>query len=426
MKQTVEDFIKQHQLLAPDGTVLVAISGGADSVALLHLLHSLGYKVSALHCNFHLRGAESDNDQLFVEKLCQELDVKIETTHFNTMSYAKNNGISIEMAARDLRYSWFEEQLTAQQAQAIAVGHHMDDQAETVLLNLLRGTGLRGMAGMHPRQNHIVRPLLCVSRKAIEEYLHQHRLSYVTDSSNLQHDVLRNRIRLEVMPLLTSLQPSAPQTLARAAQNVGQALPYYMNGVREAMHLAGFRQDRLYTEAYQKDKCPMALLHEWLHPCGFNSSQIRDIRQHLTGQPGKIWESKTHRLLRDRGQLLLVDKQHDTDEPVIEMNETSGIGPTGAGYAYVDADLITSPLVIRKVQPGDWFVPFGMKGRKLVSDFLTDQKLTRFQKERQRVLCHNGDIVWLVGLRADNRFRVSAQTKRIIQLKINSHNNEHD
>ena len=157
MKQTVEAFIKQHQLLAPDGTVLVAISGGADSVALLHLLHSLGYKVSALHCNFHLRGAESDNDQLFVEKLCQELDVKIETTHFNTMSYAKNNGMSIEMAARDLRYSWFEEQLTAQQAQAIAVGHHMDDQAETVLLNLLRGTGLRGMAGMHPRQNHIVR-----------------------------------------------------------------------------------------------------------------------------------------------------------------------------------------------------------------------------------------------------------------------------
>ena len=418
MRERVAAFIKQHHLLEPNGTVLVAVSGGADSVALLHLLHTLGYPVSALHCNFHLRGEESDADQQFVEKLCQQFGVGLGVTHFHTADYAKSHGISIEMAARELRYQWFREQMEAQKAQAIAVGHHMDDQAETLLLNLLRGTGLRGLAGMHPQHNSIVRPLLCVSRKDIEEYLRLHHLAYVTDSTNLLHDVLRNRIRLEVMPLLEQLQPAARQTLWRAAQNVGNSLPYYIKGVNEAMTLCGFKDDRLNIEAYRQNGCPTTLLHEWLHPCGFNASQLYDIQQHLSGQAGKIWESPTHRLLRDRAHLLLVEKQDETDKPVIEMNETSEIGPTGAEFAYVDADLITAPLVLRKVQNGDWFVPFGMKGRKLLSDFLTNQKLTRFQKERQWVLCHGNDIVWVIGLRSDNRFRVTPQTKRIIQLRI--------
>ncbi|MEE1088642.1 MAG: tRNA lysidine(34) synthetase TilS, partial [Bacteroidaceae bacterium] len=332
--------------------------------------------------------------------------------------HARINGISIEMAARELRYKWFHEQMEEQKAQAIAIGHHMDDQAETLLLNLLRGTGLRGLAGMHPQHNSVVRPLLCVSRKDIEEYLRLHHLAYVTDSTNLQHDVLRNRIRLEVMPLLEQLQPAAKQTLSRAAQNVGNSLPYYIEGVSKAMACCGFKDDRLDIETYQENGCPLTLLHEWLYPYGFNTLQLSDIQQHLSGQAGKIWESPTHRLLRDRGHLLLVVKQEDTDEPVIEMNETSEIGPTGAEFAYVDADLITAPLVIRKVQNADWFVPFGMKGRKLLSDFLTNQKLSRFQKERQWVLCHGNDIVWVIGLRSDNRFRVTPQTKRIIQLRI--------
>lgn len=418
MRERVAAFIKQHHLLEPNGTVLVAVSGGADSVALLHLLHTLGYPVSALHCNFHLRGEESDADQQFVEKLCQQFGVSLGVTHFHTADYAKSHGISIEMAARELRYQWFWEQMEEQKAQAIAVGHHMDDQAETLLLNLLRGTGLRGLAGMHPQHNSVVRPLLCVSRKDIEEYLRLHHLAYVTDSTNLQHDVLRNRIRLEVMPLLEQLQPAARQTLWRAAQNVGNSLPYYIKGVNEAMTLCGFKDDRLNIEAYRQNGCPTTLLHEWLHPCGFNASQLSDIQHHISGQAGKIWESPTHRLLRNRAHLLLVEKQDETDKPVIEMNETSEIGPTGAEFAYVDADLITAPLVLRKVQNADWFVPFGMKGRKLLSDFLTNQKLSRFQKEGQWVLCHGKDIVWVIGLRSDNRFRVTPQTKRIIQLRI--------
>lgn len=418
MKQRVAAFIKQHHLLGSNRTVLVAVSGGADSVALLHLLHTLGYPISVLHCNFHLRGEESDSDQLFVEKLCQKFGVNLRIKHFNTAAHARINGISIEMAARELRYKWFHEQMEEQKAQAIAIGHHMDDQAETLLLNLLRGTGLRGLAGMHPRQNHVIRPLLCVSRKEIEEYLLLHHLVYVTDSTNLQHDVLRNRIRLDVMPLLEKLQPAAKQTLARAAQNVGDSLPYYNIGINKAMTLSGFKDNALDIEAYQQNECPMTLLHEWLYPYGFNTSQIINIQQHISGQAGKIWESQTHRLLRDRKHLLLVEKQNNTDEPVIEMNETSEIGPTSSEYAYIDADLITLPLVIRQVQNGDWFIPFGMKGRKLLSDFLTDQKLTRFQKEQQRVLCHGKDIVWVIGLRSDNRFRVSPQTNKIIQLRI--------
>lgn len=418
MKQTVETFIRQYHLLQSDGTVLTAISGGADSVALLHLLKDLGYKVCALHCNFHLRGEESDNDQHFVEKFCHESGIRIKTKHFNTLAYAEEHELSIEMAARELRYEWFREQLIEQKAQAIAVGHHMDDQAETLLINLLRGTGLRGLAGMHPRQGNIVRPLLCVNRKEIEDYLRSNHLTYITDSSNLKPDVLRNRIRLEVIPLLKDLQPSAPQTLARAAKNVGEALPYYILGIENAMTTAGFTENALDVEAYHRQECPITLLHEWLHPSGFNASQISDIQRHISGQPGKMWKSKTHCLLRDRGVLLLTQNTSISQQPVIETSETSSIGPTTPQYAYIDADLLTQPLHIRQTQPGDWFIPFGMKGRKLVSDFLTDQKLTRFQKERQWVLCHGADIVWVIGLRTDNRYRVTPQTRRIIQLKI--------
>ena len=418
MIQSVAAYIKEHNLLKADGLVLVALSGGADSVALVHVLKALGYALTALHCNFHLRGEESDRDQQFVETLCQRADIPLLVKHFNTKEYARQNRQSIEMAARDLRYDWFRQEITTQKAQAIAVGHHMNDQAETVILNLLRGTGIRGLAAMHPKQGNIVRPLLGTTRQKIEEYLSSHGLSYITDSSNLEHDVLRNRVRLEVMPLLADLQPAVIPVMARAAENIKQSLPYYTKGIDTAMKDNGFTEDTLNIAVYQEKGRPFILLHEWLHPFGFNNAQINDIRKQISGQPGGIWESQTHRLLRDRAHLLLDEKQDETDKPVIEMNETSEIGPTGAEFAYVDADLITAPLVIRKVQNADWFVPFGMKGRKLLSDFLTNQKLSRFQKERQWVLCHGNDIVWVIGLRSDNRFRVTPQTKRIIQLRI--------
>lgn len=418
MKQTIANYITAHKLLGAEGPVLVAVSGGADSVALLNLLHELGYRVIALHCNFHLRGEESDRDQRFVETLCEELHIALHTAHFDTKEYAATHKLSIEMAARELRYDWFRTRLESLGAQAIAVGHHLDDQAETLLLNLLRGTGIRGMAAMHPRQGNIVRPLLGVNRSEIEHYLAEHHLDFITDSSNLEADVLRNRIRLQVMPLLRQLQPAAPTTLARAAEHIGQALPYYLKGVEESMAQAGFSANRLCTDTFIRNGSPLLLLHEWLGPHGFNTTQVQDIHRHIDGQPGRMWESHTHRLLLDRQQLLLTEKDPANAAPEIETKEVDTIGPTGPEFAYVDADRIEQPLTVRPIQAGDWFIPFGMTGRKLVSDFLTDHKLSRFQKERQWVLCSGQEIVWLIGLRADNRFRITPQTTRIIQISL--------
>lgn len=418
MIQSVAAYIKEHNLLKADGLVLVALSGGADSVALVHVLKALGYALTALHCNFHLRGEESDRDQQFVETLCQRADIPLLVKHFNTKKYARQNRQSIEMAARDLRYDWFRQEITTQKAQAIAVGHHMNDQAETVILNLLRGTGIRGLAAMHPKQGNIVRPLLGTTRQKIEEYLSSHGLSYITDSSNLEQDVLRNRVRLEVMPLLADLQPAVIPVMARAAENIKQSLPYYTKGIDTAMKDNGFTEDTLNIAVYQEKGRPFILLHEWLHPFGFNNAQINDIRKQISGQPGGIWESQTHRLLRDREQLLLQAKTDNDAPPAIHQRIVSEIGKKEARYAYLDADLITEPLTIRRPQSGDWFIPFGMKGRKLVSDFLTNLKLSRFQKEQQWIVCHGNDIVWIAGKRPDNRFAVTKQTKRILQLEL--------
>ncbi len=261
-----------------------------------------------------------------------------------------------------------------------------------------------------------------MNRSEIERYLSEHHLDFITASSNREADVLRNRIRLQVMPLLRELQPAASRTLARAAEHIGQALPYYIKGVEESMTQAGFMAYHLCTDTFRRNNSPILLLHEWLSPHGFNAAQVQDIHQNLNGQTGKMWESRTHRLLLDRQQLLLAEKDSNHTAPEIEMKEVDAIGPTGPEFAYVDADRIEQPLTVRPIHIGDWFIPFGMKGRKLVSDFLTDRKLSRFRKERQWVLCSGSDIVWVIGLRADNRFRITPQTKRIIQISLQGKN----
>ena len=215
MIDKVRIYIEREIGLRPDDLVLVALSGGADSTALLLIMKELGYEVKALHCNFHLRGEESNRDQAFVEELCKQNDVPLSVRHFDTEQYAKEQGISIEMAARDLRYDWFREELKALKASCIAVAHHRDDQAETILLNLLRGTGLRGLTGMRPKHDSIIRPLLCLSREEILEYLESKGQDFVTDSTNSERIAQRNRLRLDVIPLLRDINPAAVEHLCR-------------------------------------------------------------------------------------------------------------------------------------------------------------------------------------------------------------------
>ncbi len=386
----------------PQGAGIVALSGGADSVALLRLAHAASADVLALHCNFHLRGEESDRDERFVRQLCATLGVELRVKHFDTQAYAKEKGQSIEMAARELRYAWFEEVRSSEGRAWLAVAHHREDQAETVLLNLIRGTGTKGLGGMRPRNGHIVRPLLDYSKDEILQYLQAIGQDYVTDSTNMQRDAQRNRLRLDVIPLLRAINPQAVEHICQTA------------ALMQSMQ-----------EMPKEGEYTLASLYEWLHPYGFSLQQQRDILRDIHGPSGAVYESPTHQLLRNRGELVLEVK----GEPVLPTIEQSIVEtdapldflrsqPLDARHAYLDADKLQLPLQHRFVQTGDAFCPFGMKGRRLLSDFLTDQKLNLFEKRRQSVMLSGEDIVWVVGLRADNRFRVSEQTRHILQLSI--------
>lgn len=413
MIDKVRTYIEREISLQPDDLVLVALSGGADSTALLLIMKELGCKVKALHCNFHLRGEESNRDQAFVEELCKQNDVPLSVRHFDTEQFAKEQGISIEMAARDLRYDWFREELKALKASCIAVAHHRDDQAETILLNLLRGTGLRGLTGMQPKHDSIIRPLLCLSREEILEYLESKGQDYVTDSTNSERIAQRNRLRLDVIPLLRDINPAAVEHLCLASENVQHSLPYYIKGIESAFEEFGITETRFPLAALSSQ----TLLHEWLAGKGFNAPQEEEMLGSSTSQVGKFWHSNTHKVLRDRDAMIVAPLK-ELSLPELKQEIVSEMQEQGPNIAYFDADSITKPIEVRPICEGDAFVPFGMTGRKLVSDFLTDCKLNRFEKAETFVATQGDDIIWLIGHRSDNRYRVTDTTRRILKLSV--------
>ena len=419
MIEKVRKYVCRHSLLKKGKTVLVALSGGADSVALLCILNDLRYPLLALHCNFHLRAEESDRDEAFVRSLCAKLNIGLRVHDFATKEYAEEKGISIEMAAREQRYAWFNEVMAETGAQCIATAHHQDDQAETLLLNLLRGTGIRGLAGMKPVNNHIVRPLLGVQRKEIVGYLNEIGQDFITDSTNSDTDFTRNRIRLQIMPLLHEINPSAAKTLSENCDTIRESIPFYQKGVEILLDEAGATPDRLPLGFLKKNEAQApVILHEWLCNKGFNRSQKKEMTASLWSDSGKMWESKSHRLLKDRDCFLIEEKEAESCKIGVESVIVDEIGEKSPEYAYFDADALKHPVTLRRVRKGDSFFPFGMKGKKLVSDLLTDMKLSRFAKERQMVACAGNDIIWVVGLRSDNRYRVTSETKRILRLHI--------
>lgn len=414
MIEKVRTYIEREIGLAPQSLVLVALSGGADSVALTLILKELGYNIYALHCNFHLRAEESDRDEAFVDTFCRKYQIPLSVRHFQTEIEANEHGISIEMAARNLRYEWFREEMKKRNADCIAVAHHRDDQAETVLLNILRGTGLRGLAGMHPRNNDIIRPLLCLTRNDILSYLSACNQDYVTDSTNLMCVAQRNRIRLDIIPLLQSLNPAAVDHLCTAAENVRQSLPYYFKGVDVAVNEIGITKDSFPLSALSS----RVLLHEWIEGRGFNAAQEDEISQAEQKAVGKFWQSHTHCIVRNRETLQLYPLGKNPSIPQLHQEIVSSIQECTTDIAYFDADLLNAPIMVRPVREGDTFVPFGMKGRKLISDYLTDRKLDRWQRKEQFVATCGEDIIWLIGHRSDNRFRVTDATARILKLTI--------
>ena len=418
MKERVRKYIQANRILRPEELVLVAVSGGADSIALLIVLQQLGYSVQALHCNFQLRGKESDRDERFVSEFCRQKDIPLLIQHFDTREYAAQHNISIEMAARDLRYEWFYQVLAETKAQCIAVAHHKNDQAETLLLNLVRGTGIRGLAGMYPLRNNIARPLLCVTREEILSYLNQMNQDYVTDSTNLEKEATRNKVRLDVLPLLAEINPNIISTLSDTCSIMASSLPLYQKGVEEELQKALINADEINIPLLQESGKTDILLYEWLKDNGFTNTQLMEISQSLDSTSGKIWESRTHRILKDRNSLIRQEKGSQPEQMEIIQEEVQSITETGPDIAYFDKDKLRLPITYRIAREGDWFIPFGMKGRKLISDYLTDIKATRFQKEHQLLALCGEDIIWVVGHRSDNRYRVDRNTRQILRLRI--------
>ena len=432
----VERFIQRHGLLTGKRLVLVGLSGGADSVALLGVLVRLGYPCRALHCNFHLRGDESDRDEVFARQFADSLGVPFVKVDFDTRGYAAIHQESIEMAARSLRYRWFEEQRQAFNAEAIAVAHHRDDSVETLLMNLLRGSGIRGLGGIRPRNGQVVRPLLAVSRAEIEEWLQTQGWGYVTDSSNLSDAYTRNFIRLRVLPLLEQLNPAARETIARSAAHLSAAEQLYAYTVEEARKAVFVTADSLSIEALMRYPSPETLLYEWLRPLGFSRIVVGELFESLTGLSGKQFYSATHQVLKDRDRLYIAPLQEPSAWQPIEIPVATGelTQPLHLSFqlmertsdfqlerasdaAYFDAEKLPGRLTLRLPQTGDWFVPFGMRGRKKLSDFFADQKMNRWEKLRQPLLCAGESIVWVVGRRTDDRFRVGEETKMIFSVK---------
>ena len=439
MWSKVSDYIKKHKLLNTNDLYIVGLSGGIDSVALLLLLKEGGFNVHAAHCNFLLRGAESDRDEAFCVSLCQQLGVELHRAHFYTRTYAENHHVSIEMAARELRYKWFEQLREDIGAAGICVAHHRDDSVETVLLNLVRGTGLRGLTGIQPRNGSILRPLLCVSRAEIEAFLSERRQKYVTDSTNLETDVLRNKVRLQVLPLLRELNPAVSENIQRTAENLVEA-----QEVLDAI-LTNYNSSNV-LELSELDKYDSSeyVVFEWLKNYGFNGSQVRQILNADSG--GIVSSASGYDVLKDRTRLIVekTDVTFQAHRNVISMSSKRIVVPEEGTYildenskvkvrkcavyvskdpyvATLDADKVAFPLTVRRVEEGDWMVPYGMKGRKLLSDLMTGLKMNVFEKRRQLVVVDSqGIIAWAVGLRTDHRVAVGEQTKNVLEISFGS------
>jgi len=434
--EQIKLYIADKRLLVDGEKVIVGLSGGADSVALLDILLCLGYDCVAAHCNFHLRGAESNRDAAFVDKFCKEQNIDLYSVDFDTEDYAKSNGVSIEMAARELRYKWFEELCGKLNINHIAIAHHRDDSVETVLLNLTRGTGIRGLTGIPPQNGKIVRPLLNITRYDILNYLRERNLSFVEDSTNNEDIYTRNKLRLNVFPFLESINPSVKEAISRTSEHLSQVANIYSDYIQSAK-LCVLKDNEINICELLKLREPEAILYEILSPYGFNSATVKQAFDSINGISGKQFYSDNYILVKDR-DIFIIDeiiKNKEEDIYYINNSDKSLIYPLNLkietfnndlsfkieksnNILYLDKSKLKYPLMLRHWQQGDWFIPFGMTGKKKLSDYFSDNKFSILDKKSAWVLCSGDDIVWLVGHRSDNRYRINEQTKEILRIII--------
>ncbi|GGH36859.1 tRNA(Ile)-lysidine synthase [Dyadobacter endophyticus] len=435
-------FINQHTPDLKHQPTLLAVSGGIDSVVMVHLFHNLGLPAGIAHCNFGLRGEESEGDEAFVRELAARCDFPFFVTRPDVKGVAKTASVSIQMAARELRYAWFEKVRGESGYEWIATAHHANDSLETLLLNLTRGTGPAGLTGIAPVNGKLIRPLIFSNRAEVARYAAESNISWREDRTNQTDYYHRNKIRHHVIPVLSELNPSLETTFNASSERLRAAnvlLEEYLQKWREQIVRYEADTIRIPIGELRGGKEPGYRLWTILQGLGFEYSQVRGILAALDGIPGKRFFSPTHVLLVDRDHLVLKTRSEATDgeELVIEGSDatfdwqgerlTLSTLPAGTSLHFdrftiiVEADQLIFPLTLRKWRQGDTFQPFGMAGKhKKVSDLLIDNKIDRFEKEKITVLLNgNGEIIWVVGVRADERFKLSSDSKVAIMISLN-------
>jgi tRNA(Ile)-lysidine synthase len=437
--QKLKSFVNEHHLFTKDDKVLLTVSGGIDSMVMMRLFHRLGINCSVAHCNFQLRGEESDGDEAFVREKAKDLNFPVFVTRFETMEYADENQLSVQMAARELRYTWFEKLAKVHHFQWIAVAHNRDDSMETFFINLGRGSGISGLTGISAVSGNIIRPLLFASRAEIAVYAEKNVVKFREDSSNSSDKYLRNYIRHQVIPEFEEVFPKFRETLFQTLGKLSDANEIYrfaIQGLISAMVSSSGKLVEISIPLLKAAPAPKTILFELLKNYGFTSAVIDDIF-HSTGSiSGKIFFSSTHVVVKDRDKLIVsVTQDVETSRYYIEkdipcitvpiglkferIDRTSGFTISrDACHAFLDYDKLSFPLILRKWQQGDYFIPLGMKGMKKISDFFVDQKLSLIDKQNTWILTSADQIVWIAGHRIDDRFKLTDSSGRILKVTL--------
>jgi tRNA(Ile)-lysidine synthase len=438
--QKFKSFNQNNRLFSDNDKILLAVSGGIDSMAMMYLFSKTGVNCLVAHCNFRLRGSESDGDEAFVKEQAQNLGLPLFCINFDTKEYAEEHKISIQMAARELRYNWFRDLCKKNQCNFIAVAHNRDDVLETFFINLGRGTGIKGLTSIQPKNEEIIRPLLFASRQDIVKYTEEKKIPFREDSSNKSDKYLRNYIRHNIIPAFEEVLPNFRNTIAEDISklcDLSKLYDYSMNHLIPGIFKRENQLAYINISTLLTSPAPKTILFEILSEFGFTPPSISEIYDACFAIPGKQFYSASYKLIKDRDQFILT--QLDTSQSgrsyidentpsiknpvplefsVFEKNDTFEINKNRL-IAQLDYNKVTFPLILRKWNTGDYFIPLGMKGLKKLSDFFIDQKLSLIDKENAWLLTSGPEIIWIVGQRIDNRYKITAATTHILQINYN-------
>jgi tRNA(Ile)-lysidine synthase len=439
MIEELKEFIAENKLINESDRILLAVSGGIDSMVMAHLFVDLKADIGIAHCNFSMRGKESDGDEELVRQFALTNKIPFYTVKFETKKYAAENHISIQMAARDLRYKWFEEIRIKHNYSLISVAHNLNDNVETFLMNLTRGTGIAGLTGMKPESGFIIRPLLFASRIKIAGYCKENHINYREDRSNADTKYTRNKIRHSIIPEFLEINPSFENTIIETAERlneINEIITDHINKIRNEISVVNGDTIVYKIKSLQSLSPKLTLLFELFRPYGIGKGQLEDLIKLINGRTGNLLVTNDFRLFKNRTELVVLKKANDEgyyleikviedftkyknciSAEIVKLDEGFTI-PESPDIACLDAEKISFPMIIRKWKFGDSFYPLGMKQSKKLSDYFIDKKYSVLEKEKCLILESQGSILWLINDRIDNRFRITKSTKEVLTLKI--------